>query len=87
MILGFTLLSAFGAKAQVIRDRPHHDFGVRGPRPSQRHVRRDNEWEWRGGAYVAVPGVWIEPEHGRHWRSGHWRREHGGERWHSGGWR
>jgi hypothetical protein len=87
MILAFGFLSTLSVKAQVVRERPHHEFGVRGPQPSPRHVWRDDEWEWRGGAYVAVPGVWVEPEHGRRWRAGHWRRERGGERWQAGRWR
>ena len=77
-----------GAKAQEVRERPRHDIvEPRTVRPSERHFWREGEGEWRAGAYVWVPGMWVIPPHGNFWIRGHWRRTHRGWVWVPGHWR
>lgn len=56
--------------------------------PSPRHVWIDEEWEARGGTYVAVGGHWALPPHpGWAWVPGHWAHERRGQYWIAGHWR
>jgi len=99
MLSGIISLSAMaGAKAQSIgvhvqlsrpaayerNEREHPN------RPSPRHVWVAEEWSWRGGKYVYVPGRWsLPPREGQVWVAGHWApREHRpGYFWLPGHWR
>jgi hypothetical protein len=77
------------ASAQVyVSVRPVWHPVVRTVAPSPRHVWIDEEWEARGGTYVAVGGHWAEPPHpGWVWVAGRWRHGPHGEWWVSGHWR
>jgi hypothetical protein len=76
------------ASAQVyVTVRPAWHAVVRPVAPSPGHVWIDEEWEARGGHYVAVGGYWAVPPHpGWVWIPGHWAREHRGEYWIRGHW-
>ena len=76
------------ASAQVyVTVRPAWHPIVRPVAPSVRHVWIDEEWEVRGGHYVAVGGYWALPPHpGWVWIPGHWAREARGEYWIRGHW-
>ena len=55
--------------------------------PSPRHVWVDEDWQWRGGAYVAVGGHWaLPPTPGYIWYGGHWAHGPRGDRWYAGHW-
>ncbi len=55
--------------------------------PSPRHIWVDEDWEWRGGQYVAVGGHWSLPPHpGYIWYGGHWGHDRRGDRWYPGRW-
>jgi hypothetical protein len=59
----------------------------RPPAPSPAHVWIDEEWAWRGGAYVPVGGYWGAPPHpGWIWYPGHWYHGGRGHRWYPGHW-
>lgn len=77
------------ASAQIyVSVRPVWHPVVRPVAPSPRHVWIDEEWESRGGTYVAVGGHWAEPPHpGWIWISGHWAHERRGDWWVAGHWR
>jgi hypothetical protein len=77
------------ASAQVyVSVRPVWHPVARPVAPSPRHVWIDEEWEARGGTYVAVGGHWAEPPHpGWVWVAGRWRHGPHGEWWVSGHWR
>ena len=72
-----------------VRVRPAPVVVVRPAAPSPRHVWVENEYEWRGGAYVARPGYWAMPPRGRgRWIPGHWRDDgRRGSYWVPGRWR
>ena len=93
--LAFLLALVIGAgsftntvSAQVyVSVRPVWHPIVRPVAPSPRHVWIDEEWAWRGGAYVAVGGYWAEPPHpGWIWYPGHWYHGGRGHRWYAGHW-
>jgi len=89
MIVGGILLTgSITARAQIVVVRPHAyiEVGARPSRPTPRHYWRDEDWEWRGGAYQRVPGGWEERDRPGRWHKGYWGREKGGERWHGGHW-
>ena len=77
------------ASAQVyVSVRPVWHPVPRPVAPSPRHVWIDEEWEARGGTYVAVGGHWAEPPHsGWAWVPGHWAHERRGDWWVAGHWR
>ncbi len=54
--------------------------------PSPRHIWIDEDWEWRGGRYVAVGGHWAEPRPGMYWVPGRWGHDRRGDRWYAGRW-
>jgi hypothetical protein len=59
------------------------------PRPSGRHIWVAEEWTWRNGAYVYVPGYWsLPPRAGGYWVKGHWykRPNAPGYKWIPGHW-
>jgi hypothetical protein len=90
LVIAATLGSAFSASAQVyVSVRPvWHPIEHRPPAPSRAHVWIDEEWENRGGNYVAVGGHWAAPPHpGWAWIPGHWAHERRGEYWIAGHWR
>ncbi|HTQ28689.1 MAG TPA: hypothetical protein VMI35_11190 [Puia sp.] len=76
------------AQHYYVTVRPAEPVVVRPVAPSPHHVWVENEWVWRGGAYVAVPGHWIVPPRGRvRWVPGHWVHEPGhGHYWVAGHW-
>ena len=78
------------ASAQVyVSVRPvWHPIAHRPPAPSPRHVWIDEEWENRGGTYVAVGGHWAAPPRPHAvWVGGHWAHERRGDYWIAGHWR
>src|ERR1700742_2274900 len=80
---------SMSASAQVfVTVRPAwHTVAHRAAAPSRNHVWIDEEWENRGGHYVAVGGHWAAPPHpGWGWVPGHWMRERRGEYWVAGHW-
>jgi hypothetical protein len=82
-------LAVNSAEAQhFVKAHPAARVVVRPAAPSPRHVWVDDEWSWKGGAYVQVPGHWILPPHGRKaWVPGHWVTKHGhGDYWVAGHW-
>ena len=81
--------SVYGSYAQVyVRIRPERPHYERVVAPSPRHVWIDEEWENRGGHYVAVGGHWAAPPHpGWAWVPGHWAHERRGDYWIAGHWR
>jgi len=76
------------ASAQVyVTVRPVWHPVVRTVAPSAAHVWIDEEWEVRGGTYVAVGGHWALPPHpGWVWIPGHWTHGDRGHRWFAGHW-
>jgi len=99
VVLGVVSLSAFTkAKAQEIGinvqlGRPaayERNERFHPNRPSGRHVWVAEEWTWRGGRYVYVPGRWaLPPREGGVWVAGHWapRQHRPGYIWLPGHWR
>lgn len=79
---------SMSASAQIyVSVRPAWHPVARTVAPSPRHVWIDEEWESRGGHYVAVGGHWAEPPHpGWVWVPGHWMHERRGEYWRPGHW-
>jgi hypothetical protein len=46
------------------------------------------EWQWRGGAYISVPGYWARPQCYRAtWIPGYWKYSRHGYHWVPGYWR
>jgi len=91
-LLLFALLMTAGiASAQVvIRVAPPRPVrvGVVGVAPGPGYVWREGWQEWRGGAYVWVPGGWVRPPHpGWGWVPPHYRRAQGGYIFVPGHWR
>jgi hypothetical protein len=92
-VLVFALLMTAGlASAQevVIRVAPPRPVrvGVVGVAPGPGFVWREGWHEWRGGAYVWVPGGWIRPPHpGMIWVAPRYRAYRGGYVFVPGRWR
>jgi len=91
ILLGvFTGISQ-STQAQVhfyVNVRPAAPVVVRPVAPSPRHVWVEDEWTWREGAYVHVPGYWaVPPPHRRVWVAGYWAHERRGHYWVAGHWR
>ena len=80
--------SAYSASAQVyVSVHPAWAPVRRPPPPSPRHVWIDEDWEYRGGRYVAVGGHWaVAPHPGWIWISGRWEHSRHGDRWIAGRW-
>src|ERR1700743_3292361 len=76
------------ASAQIyVSVRPAWHPVARPVAPSRNHVWIDEEWENRGGHYVAVGGHWAAPPHpGYVWIPGHWAHERRGDYWIAGRW-
>ena len=76
------------ASAQIyVSVRPAWHPIARPVAPSPRHVWIDEDWVWRGGAYVAVGGHWaLPPNPGWIWYGGHWGHGPRGDRWYPGHW-
>ena len=90
LVIAAALGSTSSASAQVyVSIRPEwHPVAHRPPAPSRTHVWIDEEWENRGGHYVAVGGHWAAPPHpGWAWAPGHWAHERRGDYWIAGRWR
>jgi len=81
--------NSYSASAQVyVRVRPQYHRAVRPAAPSRAHVWIDEDWEYRGGHYVAVGGHWAAPPHpGWVWVPGRWVHERRGYQWVPGRWR
>jgi len=81
--------SSSSASAQIyVKVRPVFAPPPRPPAPSRVHVWIGEEWENRGGTYVAVGGHWAAPPHpGWAYAPGHWAHERRGEYWVPGRWR
>ena len=91
ILLGvFTGISQ-STQAQVhfyVNVRPTAPVIVRPAPPSPRHIWVEDEWTYRNGAYVRVPGYWAAPPRGRRaWVAGHWEHERRGHYWVAGHWR
>ena len=80
---------SFSASAQVyVSVRPSWHAVARPAAPSRNHVWIDEEWENRGGHYVATGGHWALPPHpGWIYAGGHWAHERRGDYWVAGHWR
>jgi hypothetical protein len=87
---GFIGISEF-ANAQhfYVSVQPVAPVIVRPVAPSPHHIWVEDEWVWRGGAYVRVPGYWaLPPHHYTIWIPGHWVHEEGhGHYWVPGHWK
>ncbi|HVV06217.1 MAG TPA: hypothetical protein VHC96_18425 [Puia sp.] len=77
------------ASAQVyVTVRPTWAPVARPVAPSPAHVWIDEDWEYRGGRYVAVGGHWVTPPHrGWIWVPGRWVHTRRGWQWMRGHWR
>jgi hypothetical protein len=89
LVIAAALGSSTSASAQVyVSVRPvWHPIAHR-PAAPRGGVWIDEEWENRGGHYVAVGGHWGTPPHpGWGWTPGHWAHERRGDYWIAGRWR
>ncbi|HEV2426270.1 MAG TPA: YXWGXW repeat-containing protein [Terriglobia bacterium] len=89
LIFGVLLTAGLANAQVVIRIGPpapvHERIGVR---PGPGYVWRPGWHEWRGGAYVWVPGTWVLPPRPRaRWIPAHYRRVRGGWVFVPGHWR
>lgn len=68
------------AQEYYVKVQPAAPVVAKPAAPSPHHVWVAEEWTWRNGAYVHVPGYWTIPPKGRdRWVPGHWKfyRDHG----------
>lgn len=55
--------------------------------PSKSHIWMPNEYVWRSGRYVNVPGYWMmPPRKGHRYVTGFWQPTYGGYTWVAGYW-
>jgi len=89
LVVAATLGFSSSASAQVyVSVRPVFAEPHRPPPPSRTHIWIGEEWENRGGHYVAVGGHWAAPPHpGWAYVPGHWAHERRGDYWIAGRWR
>ena|SRR5882762_4578742 len=92
IIAMLTIVGAFASSsafAQVyVTVRPTYAPVIRPVAPSRTHVWVDEDWEYRGGRYVAVGGHWVAPPHpGWVWIPGRWVHTRRGWQWMPGRWR
>lgn len=86
----------YGNGDYAVRYKPEAPWMRPSPPPSKWHVWMPNEWQWRHGRYVSVPGYWMRPPNknmryvpgywnrtraGWVWRPGHWTNTRGNNRW------
>jgi WXXGXW repeat (2 copies) len=87
-ILGMGVSTTLQAQHFYVKVEPAAPRMVRPAPPSRRHIWVENEWAWRNGAYVNVPGYWALPPRPRSlWIPGHWVHERRGAYWIPGHWR
>ena len=87
LLLTAGLANAQGVVIAVAPPRPVH-VGVVGVAPGPGFVWVEGWHEWRGGAYVWVPGRWERPPRPRAvWIAPHYRHVHGGYVFVRGRWR
>lgn len=91
MFLVMVLVGAgtFSVSAQVyVTVRPEWHRVERRPAGPRGNVWIEEDWEYRGGRYVAVGGHWASPPHpGWVWVPGRWVHERRGWQWIPGRWR
>ncbi|WP_431214727.1 hypothetical protein ACQ86N_08175 [Puia sp. P3] len=80
---------SLSASAQVyVTVRPEWHRVERRPVGPRGSVWVEEDWEYRGGRYVAVGGHWVAPPHpGWVWIPGRWVHERRGYQWIPGRWR
>ncbi len=71
--------------ARVVATQPEAVVVERPAPPFTDAVWIDNEYVWRGGTYVVVPGHYVR--HAGVWAPGRWVKVRNGFRWHRGYWR
>jgi hypothetical protein len=89
VVLGFLgMTQVVQAQHFYVSVQPVAPVVVRPVAPSPRHVWVEDEWAWRAGVYVRVPGYWMVPPRGHaRWVAGHWVHEPGhGHYWVPGHW-
>lgn len=80
---------SLSASAQVyVKARPAFHRVDKRPDGPHGAVWIDEDWENRGGSYVAVGGHWATPPHpGWVWVAGRWAHERRGYNWIPGRWK
>jgi len=94
LVLMFTLTKSraqeIGVTLQLSRP-PQYEQNetVHPPRPTPNNMWVAEEWAFRYGKWVYVPGRWaIPPSPGTYWERGKWRRTNNGTYvWSKGHWR
>jgi len=86
----------YGIPDYAVPFKPEAPWMRPSPPPSKWHVWMPNEWQWRQGRYVSVPGYWMRPPNknmryvpgywnrtreGWVWRQGHWSKSRGYDKW------
>lgn len=90
LALGLLCGACAAPGAVVVRyGPPPPRYAVVGVAPGPGYVWTEGFWDWRGGAYVWVPGRWLRPPRPRAvWVPGAWvERPHRGWEFRRGGWR
>lgn len=88
MAIGASVYSNTASAQVYVTVRPTYAPVVRPVAPGPRHVWIDEDWEYRGGRYVAVGGHWVAPPHpGWIWVPGRWVHYRRGWQWRPGHWR
>jgi hypothetical protein len=71
----------------AVRVKPTNNVVLRSQAPSSTHIWVSEEYVYRSGHYVVVPGYWSQPKRGRKiYKQGYWKHTRRGHIWISGRW-
>ena len=85
-LVGITLAISACTTEHVVVERPAPAVVVKPNPPAGRTVYVE-EYRWRGGKYVMVPGHYVKAKPGRTWVPGHWDQRPKGYVWVPGHWK